>query len=238
MIKKSRKPLIISVAILAAALSCYFLIPEFRLWLREAWEILTSGDARRTEQWVSGFGWFGPVMIVIVMVVQMFLIIVPSWLLMIVAIVAYGPIWGSTLVFAGIFAASTVGYLIGRIMGPDATARLIGMKSQRKVTGFLERYGVWAIVITRINPLLSNDAISFMAGLLRMRYRVFILSTMAGIAPLVIVIAWLGEMTDGLQTGLIWLSGASLVGFGLFLWWDKKRGKQHKNKAGRGPGKR
>ena len=220
---KSRKPLYISIAVIASVVLGYFLFPDVRLWLDRAWLVLTSGDAQKTREWVAGFGWFGPLMIVIVMVAQMFLIIVPSWLLMIVAILAYGPIYGSAIIFAGIFAASTVGYFIGKILGPDTTARLIGGKSQQKVTGFLDRYGVWAIVITRINPLLSNDAISFMAGLLRMRYRTFILSTLLGIAPLVIVIAILGQLTDGLRTGLIWLSVVSLAGFVLFIWWDKKQ---------------
>ena len=223
---KSRKPLFISLAILASLLISYFSFPDFRGALNQAWDALTSGDPRQTQQWVNGFGWLGPLMIIFVMVVQMFLIIIPSWLLMIVAIVAYGPFWGSLIVFAGIFVASSVGYLIGRYLGSGTVIRLIGKKAERKVSDFIGHYGIWAIIITRINPFLSNDAISFMAGLVQMRYRAFILSTLAGIAPLIVLMASLGEMTGGMSTGLLWFSVISLAGFIAFIWWDRKKRKK------------
>lgn len=225
--KKSRKPLIISILILASVVSAYFLVPDVRLSLNRAWEVLTSGDPQQTREWVAGFGWLGPLVIIIVMVLQMFLIIIPSWLLMIVAIIAYGPVWGSLIVLIGIFVASSTGYIIGRYVGPEVTVRLIGEKAQNKISDFIDQYGAWAIMITRINPLLSNDAISFMAGLLKMRYRVFILSTMVGILPLVILIAWLGQLTGGLKKGLVWLSIISLAGFIIFVIWDRRQQKKN-----------
>ncbi len=219
---KSRKPLVISIAVLVLLGASYFAIADVRNALDNAWQVLTSGDSRAVEHWVSGFGWFGPLLIVLVMVLQMFLIIIPSWLLMIVAILAYGPVWGSLIVFCGIFAASSVGFFIGKYLSDDVTTRLIGPRNQKKVSGLIDRYGLWAIVITRINPLLSNDAISFIAGLLQMGYRKFILATLAGIAPLIIFIAWLGEIGDTLTTGLLWLSVISLVSLGAFIWYDKR----------------
>lgn len=222
-VRKSKKPLIISIALLVALLAAYFLIPAVKFELDLAWDVLTSGDEPRTHDWVARFGWFGPVLIVLVMVVQMFLIIIPSWLLMIVAIVAYGPVWGSVIILIAIFAASSVGYFIGRYFGPVIAQRLIGYKAEQKVSDFIERYGVWAIVITRLNPMLSNDAISFMAGILRMGYWKFIGATMLGIAPLVVLIAVLGQVTRGLKTGLLWVSIVSLVLFIGYIWWDKKR---------------
>ncbi len=222
-IRKSRKPLFLSIAVITALAGSYFLIPEFQAELNTAWAVLTSGDEPRIHEWVRQFGWFGPVLIVFVMVAQMFLIVIPSWLLMIVAIVAYGPYWGSLIVFTAIYVASSVGYSIGRYFGPIIAKRLIGQKAEQKVSLFIERYGLWAIVVTRLNPMLSNDAISFMAGILRMGYRRFIAATMLGIAPLVILIAVLGQVTDGLKTGLLWVSIISLVIFIGFIWWDNKR---------------
>jgi len=50
-------------------------------------------------------------------------------------------------------------------------------------------YGFWAIIVTRVNPFLSNDAISFVGGLLRMGYWKFIAAALVGIAPLTSFIA-------------------------------------------------
>jgi uncharacterized membrane protein YdjX (TVP38/TMEM64 family) len=61
--------------------------------------------------------------------------------------------------------------------------------------------------------MLSNDAISFVAGLLRMGYWRFIAATLAGIAPLTIFIAIMGQSNDTLLQGLLWGSIVSLNSF-------------------------
>ncbi|HEX8561747.1 MAG TPA: TVP38/TMEM64 family protein [Flavobacterium sp.] len=226
-VKKSKKPLYISLSIIAMLILAYFFVPSFRYELDNAWAILTSGDEQQIKQWVSGFGWFGPVLIIIAMVAQMFLIVIPSWLLIIVAILAYGPVWGSVIVFVAVFAASSVGYAIGNYFGQPILQKLVGQKSQQKVADFIEEYGVWAIIITRVNPLLSSDAISIMAGVARMGYWRFIGGTLLGISPLIILIAVLGQFSSGLKTGLLWVSLFSLLTFVIYIWWDKRRKKKH-----------
>jgi uncharacterized membrane protein YdjX (TVP38/TMEM64 family) len=199
------------------------LIPGVRQWLDEAWRVLTSGDQDLVQQWVGQFGWFGPVLIIIAMVVQMFLIVIPSWLLIIVAIVAYGPIWGSAIVYAAIFAASSTGYIIGRYFGPALVQRLIGYKTERKIAEFIEHYGIWAILVTRMNPMLSSDAISLMAGILRMGYWKFIAATLIGVTPLIIIIAMLGQITGSATNALVWGSVIALALFIGYVWWDRRR---------------
>ncbi len=224
-VKKSKAPLFISLLIIATLLLSYFFIPSVQDFLNNSWNVLTSNDQDRIRAWVGNFGWIGPIVIILSMVIQMFLLVIPSIILMVVSILAYGPIWGSLIIFASIFTASSVGYLIGRYLGPVIVEKLIGQKSEKKISDFLENYGFWAIFITRINPILSNDAISFVAGILKMNYWRFISATLTGIAPLTIFIAVLGRTTEGLKTGLIWGSVISLILFIAYVYWDKKRDK-------------
>lgn len=225
-VKKSKAPLYISLAILAVILAAYFFIPQVKEFIDEAWEVLSSGEEERIEQWVSRFGYIGPLVIILAMILQMFLLIIPTIALMVVSILAYGPVWGSLIVFAAVYAASTVGYLIGAYLGPVIVEKLIGSKTEKKIGRFIEDYGFWAIIITRLNPLLSNDAISFVAGLLRMGYWRFIGATLLGIAPLTIFIAIMGQSNETLMQGLVWGSVVSLILFIGYVWWDKKSGKQ------------
>ncbi|WP_373058313.1 TVP38/TMEM64 family protein [Zunongwangia sp. H14] len=225
-VKKSKKPLYISLALVAALVLSYFLVPEVQNFFNEAWNVLTSDDQERIRNWVNNFGWFGPVILILTMVAQMFLLVIPSVLLMVVSILAYGPVWGSIIVFAAVFAASSVGYFIGRYFGPVLVERVIGHRSEKKVADFLDDYGFWAVFITRFNPFLSNDAISFVAGVLKMGYWKFIGATLAGIAPLIGFIAVIGRSTEGLKTGLLWGSVISLILFGLYIWWDRKKRKK------------
>ena len=89
-VRKSKAPLYISLTIIAAVVLSYFFIPEVRDFLTNGWEVLTSGDEERTREWVSQFGWFGPLVIILTMILQMFLIVIPTPLLMVVTILAYG----------------------------------------------------------------------------------------------------------------------------------------------------
>lgn len=222
-VKKSRLPLYLSISLIGVLVLCYFVIPSVDNFFTEAWNVLTSNDEARIKTWVEGFGWFGPLVIVLAMVVQMFLLVIPTILLMIVAILAYGPIWGSVIVFIAVYVASSVGYFIGKYVGTGFIISLLGKKTIEKISSFLEDYGFWAVVITRINPFLSNDAISFVAGILKMNYWKFITATLLGISPLIALIALTGQNTDSLKYGLLWGSLGSLLIFGIYIWWDKKR---------------
>ena len=225
-VKKSKAPLIVSGIIIAALVAAYFFIPGVREFFTEAWDVLTSNDEERITEWVSDFGWMGPTMLILAMVAQMFLIVIPSVALMVVSILAYGPIFGSLIIFAAIFTASSVGYFIGRYFGPVIVEKLIGPSNKIKIEDFIEDYGFLAVIVTRINPFLSNDAISFVGGILKMGYWRFIGATLVGIAPLTIFIAIIGKSTDGLKTGLLWGSLVSLAIFILYVWWDKKKRKK------------
>ncbi|MBI6121295.1 TVP38/TMEM64 family protein [Salegentibacter maritimus] len=227
-VKKSKAPLIVSGTIIIAFVAAYFFIPGVKDFFSEAWSVLTSNDEERITNWVSEFGWLGPTVLILAMVAQMFLIVIPSVALMVVSILAYGPIFGSLIIFAAIFSASSVGYFIGRYFGPVIVKKLIGPKNENKIEDFIEDYGFWAVIVTRINPFLSNDAISFVGGILKMGYWRFIGATLVGIAPLTIFIAIIGKSTSGLKTGLLWGSIVSLIIFILYVWWDKnKRGNKN-----------
>lgn len=219
--KESKWPLIGTAILIGGLVASYFIFPGFQEGVNEAWEVFTSGDKQRISSWVSQFGYWGPVFIVLAMVAQMFLLVVNVVLLMLVAIIAYGPVWGSVIAVVAVLVASTAGYFIGRSVGQAGVTKLIGHKAEKKVTDFVDNYGLWAIFIARISPFLSNDAVSFVAGLAKMGYWRFIGATMAGIVPLTVLLAWLGENNQRLKTGLIWVSAVSLAVFIGYIVYDK-----------------
>lgn len=225
-VKKSKLPLYISALIIVTIVLSYFFIPGVKEFLNEAWEVLTSDDNERIKSWVDNFGWLGPVVLILAMTLQMFLLVIPTIALMVVSVLAYGPVWGSVIILASVFVASSVGYFIGRYFGPVIVDKLIGHKTEKKIGEFIGDYGFWAVIVTRLNPFLSNDAISFVGGILRMGYWRFIGATLLGIAPLTLFIAVIGKSTDQLKTGLLWGSIVSLILFGLYVYWDRRKRKK------------
>ncbi|WP_114784323.1 TVP38/TMEM64 family protein [Botryobacter ruber] len=219
--KQSKIPLILTAVLIGGLVLAYFLIPDFQAWLREGWGVLKSGDEQEISSWVGQFGIWGPVFIIAAMIVQMFLFVVNVVALMLVAIIAYGPWLGSVIAVTAVVVASTIGYIIGRLIGQNGVRKLIGHKAERKVSEFVDDYGTWAIIIARVSPVLSNDAVSFVAGVARMGYVRFISATLAGIVPLTILLAWLGKDYDTLKSGLIWVGVVSLVIFIGYIVYDK-----------------
>ena len=208
---------VISGLLIAGVVLCYFLIPDFRQFADEAIRILTSDDQEKIEQWVSGFGAWGPVFIVAAMVAQMFLIVIPSVVLMVVSTLAYGPFWGSLLSLVAVLVASSIAYFIGLHAGNAFIDKLIGKKAEEKVGHYIEQYGVWAIILFRVSPFLSNDAISFVAGIGDMRYLKFIAATAAGIIPLIGAIAYVGKDTETLENSMLWISAITVVAFAAYF---------------------
>ncbi|HEX6982852.1 MAG TPA: TVP38/TMEM64 family protein [Balneolaceae bacterium] len=220
-VHQSKSTFIATAILIAGLVGAYFLIPSYRSFLQEAFAVLTSGNDDRISQWVLQFGFWGPFFIVLTTVAQMFLLIINSVLMILVAILAYGPFWGSLLAILSICTASTIGYFVGRFLGARTIAKLIGEKSKEKVEEFMNRYGVGAVIIFRFAPFLSDDAISFVAGLLTMNYWKFMIATIAGVTPLTMLIAWMAEDMERLTTGLIWVSAISLAGFIAYVVYDK-----------------
>jgi uncharacterized membrane protein YdjX (TVP38/TMEM64 family) len=220
-VKQSKLPLIFSGVLILALVLSYFIFPTFQNILQEGWQVLGSGNNKRISEWVSQFGFWGPFFIIFAMILQMFLIVVNVVALMLVAILAYGPFWGSVIAVVAVLTASTIGYVIGSGIGETGVRKIIGPKTEKKVSEFMDKYGVWAIIIARVSPFLSNDAVSFVAGFAGMKYLKFLSATFAGILPLTLLLAWLGEDFDRLKSGLIWISAIGFVVFIGYIVYDK-----------------
>ncbi|SFN72441.1 TVP38/TMEM64 family protein [Salegentibacter flavus] len=214
---------ILTATIILGLLIAYFTYPPFGDFINKSWEILLSKDEERIRDYFKGFGFWGPLAIVILMILQIFLIVFPSWLPMIVAVMAYGFIGGVLISVIGVFLASSLGYTIGRLLGEDNLAKILGKNKNKKVNNMVEEYGFWAIALFRVSPFLSNDAISIIAGMLTMSYRKFILATLSGIIPLAIAIGYFAEDPDTLKNGLYWIGGVGFVMYGLYIYVDRRK---------------
>ncbi|WP_304068040.1 TVP38/TMEM64 family protein [Pedobacter glucosidilyticus] len=221
--KTSFIPLIISGVVIAVILLCYFLIPEVRNFMKEAYTILTSDDTARIRNWVSTFGLWGPIVLILAMVIQLFLMVIPSIIIMVIAVLAYGPWLGSLITLAGIISAASIGYIVGDYLGDVGVEKLIGEKALQKIETFFKAYGLWTIIVFRASPFLSNDAISFVGGFVEMTYKRFIIATILGSTPLLILVAVFGQSIDQLKPGLIIASVISVIGLIIYIYMDKKK---------------
>jgi membrane protein DedA with SNARE-associated domain len=141
------------------------------------------------------------------------------------------------VVFAGAVIGDSIGFLIGRRFGPDITRRLdghLGINDARieQARGFFERWGMWAVAVGRVIPVV-RFLVVLLAGDLGLPYRRFIVADCIGVA------AWLAmHFTFGylVGTGIDELGGtrdlviaavvAVTVAIAAFLtvrWWRRRR---------------
>lgn len=228
--KESRLPFWISVSVILMLVGSYLFIPSFRYQINEGFHVLMSEDKQRTEAWVRQFGLWGPVIIIIAMILQAFLFFVPNFLLMIVAVLCYGPWLGGLIAVAAVLAAATAGYFTGASLGPFAIRKLVGKKSQKKVTAWVKHYGVGVVVAIRASPLLPNDVMHFVGGAVKMGYVRFILASLGGTLPLVVVIAVFAG-NGNLDKGVLWISVIStalVIAYFIVDYFERRRKKKAK----------
>jgi uncharacterized membrane protein YdjX (TVP38/TMEM64 family) len=87
---------------------------------------------------------------------------VPSSGVMVVHGAVYGLVVGSLLSLLGGTGATVVAFLLGR-RSRRMLQRLAGPEQQARATRLLDRFGAWAIILTRPIPVLA-ETIAIMAG--------------------------------------------------------------------------
>lgn len=216
-------PGILTIALFLVVGGFYAFDPDFRGWLAEAYQVFKTGELDTIKNFLQDYRDYGYLILLGAFLFQMFLFVVPSVMVMTLSVLMYGPVKGALISIAGILIAATVAYFLGKTLSTVTLDKLIGKKSRSKMSDFLENYGFWTVAVFRLSPFLSNDAVSFVAGLVKMGFWRFILATLLGITPLAALIGYFGRSTQGMETGLIIGSVVGLLGLGLYIYIDKKK---------------
>ena len=217
---------LVPVVLVGVLVLLYFVWPDYRAFLGRAYTLLVNERREEFQQWVEGFGAWGPLVIVALTLMQTLLAFVPSVLLMVVAVLAYGPVVGGLLTWGSLLLAAMTAYGIGRSLGPVTVYKLIGQETEQNIEKYVDKYGFWAIIAARISPALSTDAVSYVAGLIKMRFWEFVFATGAGTLPLTVLVAYLGADFERLESGLAWVTGLSIVVFIGYVLYRRRRDKQ------------
>jgi uncharacterized membrane protein YdjX (TVP38/TMEM64 family) len=138
--------------LIVAAVYSYLYIEDFSSSVHNAHDILVSGDEKRIESWTKHFGIWGPIVLLVGFIIQMILFILPSWLLIIVCILAYGPVFGVMISITGVFISASLAFMIGRTLNEHTLKKIIGEKTERKMSFYLERYGYKLLILLRLSP--------------------------------------------------------------------------------------
>lgn len=203
--------LVLAVAALVAAGLAYLLSSAFRDEVGLVSGILARGDVSGLRDYILSFGAWAPVVSTLLMVLQAIVAPLPAFLITFANGLAFGAFWGGLLSVFGASVAAAVSFGLARALGRGPVGALVGGTSLEAADHWFARYGAYAVLVGRLVPVLSFDAISFASGLTRMRFSGFLLATVVGMSPATFIYAYLGGRAPQYVEALLLVFGVAIA---------------------------
>ena len=171
----------------------------------------------------QGFGLWGPLLIALLHAVQIFIPVIPGYIILIASGYVYG-FWGgfflSLVITVGL---SQAAFSLARWGGRPLVERFVRPESLTRWDRLASRYGVFFFMIAFMLPVFQADLMNYVAGLSSLSARKFFLANLLGRIPGVVVMTAIGAY--GLAfSPVVWV--VFVVGGLLLLligWWVLRR---------------
>jgi len=146
------------------------------------------------------------------MIAQAIIAPLPANAITITNSLVFGPIWGSLLSWFTTVLGASLCFMLAKSFGKPFAGKIVGSPLQ-KVERFFKSYGLQAMFLVRMMPLVPFDAVSYGAGLVGVPFSRFLLATAVGIIPSILVYSYLGNLIAGIYWWvLVAMLTFSLVG--------------------------
>ena len=227
---KLKNPNLIRLILLLAialVLVAYFAVPGFHSFVNEAIAVLGSADLDAVAEYIRSFGAYAVAFSFALMVFSSVLAPLPAFMITLSNAAIFGWWQGAILSWASAMAGAALCFFLARGLGRDVVEKIAGKGALAGVEGYFKKYGTRTILICRLLPFVSFDAVSYFAGLTPMGFLAFFVATGIGQTPATIVYSYVGGMLTGgakwLMIGLLCLfSLAILVGIIRQLYTDRQ----------------
>jgi phosphatidylserine/phosphatidylglycerophosphate/cardiolipin synthase-like enzyme/uncharacterized membrane protein YdjX (TVP38/TMEM64 family) len=153
-------------------------------------------------------------------------LVVPVVLLIVVTVVALGPWLGAPSAMAGSLLSALILFGLGRTLGRYRVRRFIGHRAAHLSRRLAER-GLWGIFMVRILPIAPFSMVNLVAGVTPVSLRDFMLGTVLGMAPGILVTSLFVEHLERavrdpspLAFGLL---GMLIAGAWVLVWYLSRR---------------
>jgi uncharacterized membrane protein YdjX (TVP38/TMEM64 family) len=179
--------------------------------LREAGMLAAILDGDLLRAHIISLGAWGPLMVIVLMVLAILVSPIPSAPIAMAAGAAYGHSWGTLYVLLGAESGALAAFGLARWLGRETMQHWFGdrlsvglMGSQNTLTGI--------VLASRLLPFISFDIISYAAGLTVLSFWRFAMATLLGVMPASFLLAHFGgEIATGEPgriMGTVFLLGA------------------------------
>ena len=166
---------------------------------------------------------------------------VPITALIVVTILAFGPLVGAPSALAGALLSALTIFCLGRALGRYRVQRFAGPRVAHLSRRIAQR-GFWAILIVRVLPIAPFSMVNLVAGATTLSLRDFLLGTALGMSPgIVLMSAFVDRLAEALRNPsplAFGVLGLLMAAAWSFAWYVSRRLQARGTAAGVGPGHR
>jgi len=221
----NRLPLYVTLATLGAA-GLVLLVPSWREVLFTSCGYLLSLDMPALRDYLRSFGSQAWIISSSLMIAQALAAPISAVPITLANALIFG-VWGGVLIsWSSAQVAALICFFLARSLGRPFVERLFSTHQIRRWDAFFERYGVLAILVARLIPVVSFDLVSYAAGITRVRPLPFALATGLGQLPAAIVYSYAGAELASSPTHavltMLWFVGGTVLIVGV-IWLRMRR---------------
>lgn len=185
------------LALLIALCIVYFAVPSVNSYVNHAASVLGSADVDSVIEFIRSYGSYAMIISFALMVFSSIIAPLPAFLITFSNAAIFGWWQGAILSWTSAMVGAVVCFAIARALGRDTVERFAGKGALASVEGYFKKYGSKTILICRLLPFVSFDAVSYFAGLTPIKLWPFIWATGLGQLPATIVYSYVGGMLTG-----------------------------------------
>lgn len=216
--RSPKKPNMTRLLILLAAavlLIVYLRVPTVNEFITNAAAVLGSANVDAVIDYIRSFGAYAMAFSFCLMVFSSLIAPLPAFMITLSNAAIFGWWQGAILSWSSAMVGSALCFFIARGLGRDVVEKFAGKGALASVESYFEKYGTKTILVCRLLPFVSFDAVSYFAGLTPLKFLPFFLATGIGQTPATIVYSYVGGMLTGgariMMTGLLCLFALSIL---------------------------
>ncbi|MEA2442419.1 MAG: hypothetical protein QOH76_3843 [Thermoleophilaceae bacterium] len=171
-----------------------------------------SGDSRELRRALLDLG-VGSVLVLLIVALSHAIVPFPTELVTGAAGFVYGFWLAVPLLLACWLASALLAYWLAERFGRPLARRLVGARRLERAEELMERGGAATLLSLRLVPLIPYNAICYAAGITRVPLGRYAWTTVVGITPLTVLVAYLGSRLESPDFGdwRVWLLIAAFV---------------------------
>ena len=206
----------LAILLVAAVLVIVYLaVPAVNAFVNNAVAVLGSAKVDTVVEYIRSFGAYAMAFSFCLMVFSSVIAPLPAFMITLANATIFGWWQGAILSWSSAMVGAALCFFLSRGLGRDVVEKFAGKGALAGVEGYFEKYGTKTILVCRLLPFVSFDAVSYFAGLTPMKFLPFFIATGIGQTPATIVYSYVGGMLTGgariMMTGLLCLFGLSIL---------------------------